>query len=93
MSIKNSKNNKFIKIISSYITSPNIALIKYWGKLDEELILPLNTSLGVTLNTEDLQTKTKASFSDKYDADQLILNNKPHDISKRLQNILKTFRE
>ena len=28
----------------------NIALIKYWGKADEALIIPMNNSLSVTLD-------------------------------------------
>jgi len=36
----------------------NIAFVKYWGKLDEELIIPLNNSLSMTLNTDDLCSKT-----------------------------------
>jgi|688.fasta_scaffold679105_1 mevalonate pyrophosphate decarboxylase len=28
----------------------NIALVKYWGKIDEELILPANNSMSITIN-------------------------------------------
>jgi diphosphomevalonate decarboxylase len=45
------KENNIIKIKSIYETAPNIALVKYWGKYDEDYILPLNTSIGLTLNT------------------------------------------
>jgi diphosphomevalonate decarboxylase len=33
-----------------YKTSPNIGLVKYWGKWDEKEIIPLNDNIGVTLS-------------------------------------------
>lgn len=36
----------------------NLALIKYWGKKDEENIIPLNYSLSLTLDTEKFYTLT-----------------------------------
>ena len=33
----------------SFRATPNIALVKYWGKRNKELNLPVNSSLSVTL--------------------------------------------
>lgn len=42
-------------------TAPvNIAVIKYWGKRDTQLILPTNDSLSVTLDQDHLRTVTTA---------------------------------
>lgn len=45
-------------LIASYKTSPNIGIIKYWGKWHEEEIIPYNVNCGVTLSTNELQTIT-----------------------------------
>ena len=37
----------------------NIALIKYWGKRDGALILPINSSVSVTLHQDDLRTTSR----------------------------------
>lgn len=50
----------------------NIALVKYWGKRDEQLILPLNSSLSLTLDA--FYTETYVQFSDKYTQDTFYLD-------------------
>lgn len=40
----------------------NIALIKYWGKADEDLIIPMTSSLSLTL--DGLSTRTEVEFLD-----------------------------
>lgn len=53
----------FIKDMkSSYRVAPNIALIKYWGKADEDLIIPLNSSLSITLDSNDIYSETSVEF-------------------------------
>jgi len=44
----------------------NIAVIKYWGKRDEELILPLNSSLSVTLGIDELHSITTVAVSQTF---------------------------
>jgi len=53
---------------------PNIALIKYWGKRDLALNLPVVGSLSITLDT--LWTRTEVHFDDTLAADSMILNGK-----------------
>jgi diphosphomevalonate decarboxylase len=67
----------------------NIALIKYWGKANAELVLPTTNSLSLTLT--DLYTETtfeEGSF-------QFVINGKPGDASEvaRVKDVLKHFRD
>lgn len=64
----------------------NIALIKYWGKRDEELFLPMNSSLSITLDS--FYTITNVEFSMNFNKDVFILNN--HRASESESN--KVFR-
>lgn len=52
----------------------NIALIKYWGKADEALALPNNSSLSLTL--DKFYTETEVRFQDDLDEDIFYLNGK-----------------
>ncbi len=60
---------------ASYETSPNIALVKYWGVRDPARALPYNSSLSVTLDR--LRTRTRVEFSAELDRDTLTLNGRP----------------
>lgn len=51
---------------------PNIALIKYWGKRDLALNLPVVGSLSITLDR--LWTRTQVVFDDALEADRITLN-------------------
>ncbi|KAF7149129.1 hypothetical protein RHSIM_Rhsim03G0099000 [Rhododendron simsii] len=57
-------------------TPTNIAVIKYWGKRDENLILPINDSISVTLDPEHLCTTTTVAVSPSFDTDRMWLNKK-----------------
>ena len=50
----------------------NIALIKYWGKRDESLFLPTNSSLSITL--DEFYTTTTVSFQPSLNKDVFLLN-------------------
>jgi len=57
---------------ASAIANANIALVKYWGKRNKELMLPNNGSISMT--TEGLCAHTTVEFDEKYTQDQLVLN-------------------
>ena len=54
------------------IANANIALVKYWGKRDRELILPQNGSISMTC--DGMTTTTTVEFSDKYKEHTVIIN-------------------
>jgi mevalonate pyrophosphate decarboxylase len=51
-------------------------VLKYWGKRDEQLLLPLHTSISATLDQADLKTTTSATASPSFEEDELWLNGK-----------------
>jgi diphosphomevalonate decarboxylase len=51
----------------------NIALIKYWGKRDESLFLPMNSSLSITL--DKFYTTTSVEFCSCLSTDVFVINN------------------
>ncbi|MBT4540595.1 diphosphomevalonate decarboxylase [Candidatus Woesearchaeota archaeon] len=61
---------------ASAIAHSNIALCKYWGKRNEELILPFNANISMTLNK--FFTHTTLEFDKKYDKDILVINDKEY---------------
>jgi diphosphomevalonate decarboxylase len=92
--------------VSSAAKGPiNIALIKYWGKEDEERIIPLNNSISITLDMNECYTYTEAKlivptgdgvknlglFSKNINT--LYLNNLQERLSKRLENLVNYFRD
>ena len=67
----------------------NIAVIKYWGKRDESLMLPTNSSLSLTL--QDLQSFTTVGNSKG--SDEIWLNGKPMHLNKRVLAVLENIRK
>jgi len=77
-------------------TAPvNIAVVKYWGKRNEKLILPTNDSVSITLSSNQMHAKTSVSASPNFiDGDKIWLNGKEESISgnARLINCLREVR-
>ena len=63
------------KEVTTAVGTSNIAFIKYWGKNDEMLNTPRNSSVSMTLD-ETVSTKTSVIFSDKLEKDTLFINGK-----------------
>ncbi|MDF7640745.1 diphosphomevalonate decarboxylase [Bifidobacterium sp. ESL0784] len=63
--VKSTKQNAAKK--ATAVANANIALIKYWGKADERLIIPRASSLSLTL--DGLSTRTTVEFGEPYTAD------------------------
>ncbi|XP_066274886.1 diphosphomevalonate decarboxylase-like [Branchiostoma lanceolatum] len=75
-------------------TAPvNIAVIKYWGKRDERLVLPINPSLSVTLSQDQLCARTTVAASLDFKKDRIWLNGQEQSIdAPRLQKCLGEIR-
>jgi diphosphomevalonate decarboxylase len=89
--LKNKNNTP--KPASSLCFAPaNIALVKYWGKRNTELNLPITSSLSVSLG--EFGTKTQVLLSNK---DELIINNQKFasntEAMQRLIKFLDLFRQ
>ena len=54
------------------VASPNIALIKYWGNLDDELRLPASPS--ISFNLAELHARTTVRWGKELKADLVWIN-------------------
>jgi diphosphomevalonate decarboxylase len=76
----------------------NIAIIKYWGKEDEENIIPLNNSISITLDMNKFYTETTATLIESKNNPEIselpvdiILNGKAIKVSGRVRKIINIF--
>jgi len=60
---------------STWLATPNIAVVKYWGKRDSALNLPYNGSVSVTMD-DTVSTRTTVEFSPSLSRDTFSLNGK-----------------
>eukprot|EP00457_Paulinella_chromatophora_P007738 gb/GEZN01007762.1/.p1 GENE.gb/GEZN01007762.1/~~gb/GEZN01007762.1/.p1 ORF type:complete len:420 (-),score=64.70 gb/GEZN01007762.1/:211-1470(-) len=80
--------------VSVIATAPvNIAVIKYWGKRDESLILPINSSLSGTIHQGSMCSTTKITAGAEFKEDAMRLNNKVSKLNKRMQKLLAVVRD
>ncbi|PON70685.1 Diphosphomevalonate decarboxylase [Trema orientale] len=80
-------------LLATARTPTNIAVIKYWGKRDEKLILPVNDSISVTLDPDHLCTTTTVAVSPTFRQDRMWLNGKEISLSGgRFQSCLREIR-
>ncbi|MBV0914457.1 diphosphomevalonate decarboxylase [Apilactobacillus sp. HBW1] len=68
----------------------NIALVKYWGKENEELIIPANSSLSLTL--DEFYTDTSVQFDESLSSDEVTLNDKVVD-DKKITKFMDIIRQ
>jgi diphosphomevalonate decarboxylase len=74
------------------IAHPNLALVKYWGKVDETLNLPANSSISITLG--GATTITSVQFTAELARDRVVVNDQPADsgTSQRVSRHLDQIR-
>ncbi|QNP74722.1 diphosphomevalonate decarboxylase [Streptomyces roseirectus] len=75
------------------VAHPNIALIKYWGKRDEQLMVPCADSLSMTLDV--LPTTTTVHLAPEAPADSVTLDGSPArgEARQRVVGFLDLLRE
>ena len=70
-------------------TSPNIALIKYWGKRNTIKNLPAVDSISITL--DNLWTEMNVMFSSDLSNDELFINEEKQDNISRVKNCIDSI--
>lgn len=70
----------------------NIALVKYWGKIDSENIIPANDSFSITISKNSLCSRTEIKLVPDSSEITLILNNKPAIVTSRILNVVRMIR-
>jgi diphosphomevalonate decarboxylase len=92
MSSSSSSSSSSIRVTHS--APSNIATVKYWGKRDARINVPINSSVSVTMNQDDLKAITTIVASPAFGSDRLWLNGVEEDIvgNKRVQAVLREVR-
>jgi len=79
---------------STWLATPNIAVVKYWGKRDSNLNLPYNGSVSVTMD-ETVSTRTTVEFDPSLSCDEFSLNRikARKDETARVSRVLDAVRK
>jgi len=79
--------------ITTAVSHPNIAFIKYWGNRNDELRLPASSSL--SMNLAGLQTRTAVEFDSSLRNDTLLINRDTasQDQQRRVSDFLDLVRQ
>ncbi|MCL5115299.1 MAG: diphosphomevalonate decarboxylase [Candidatus Marsarchaeota archaeon] len=74
------------------IANANTAIVKYWGKKDESISIPMNSSISLTIDSHN--AKVTIEFSEEYKKDTAILNGGPvpEETMKRLVGHIDSIR-
>jgi len=80
-------------VTATCVAPVNIAVIKYWGKRDTKLVLPVNSSMSGTLDTKAMRSRTKITASRSIGTHQMTLNGKSVSVTgnKRLMAVIKSL--
>ena len=71
----------------------NIALVKYWGKIDSENIIPANDSFSITLSKSSLCSRTQIKLIPESPEITLMLNGKDAAVTSRILNVVNMIRK
>lgn len=89
--ILSGKNHKPLRCAGYAFAPVNIALVKYWGKRDAALNLPVTNSLSVALGDKGAYTLIAESDSDKFIINGVVVSAET-EFHKKLKNFLDLFR-
>jgi len=80
--------------VATAVAPTNIAVVKYWGKRDAKLNLPINSSLSVTLEMDDMRTITSVAASEDFKSDRVWLNGVEEKVAgnKRMEAVFSEMR-
>ena len=79
------KKEYYVKCISPI----NIALVKYWGKIHEEYIIPANSSISLTIDMEHIKSETVVSLVPSQEPEiEIFLNGKKDKVTDRIVNVI-----